>query len=309
MIAPVMLVDLHQHVWTPQLLEALAARQALPFVRRDGGLTILHSGGELPYLIDTGSERPEQRVALLHRDGAAAVVVALSSPIGIEALPREEAGELIAAHLDGVLALGAQFSAWGPVPILNPDAADVDAVLARGCVGISLPACALTGPRALRAMGPVLERVQEHEVPLFIHPGATATREAGEASHDEPLWWRALTDYVAQMQAAWLTFTTHGRRELPRLRVVFSMLAGTAPLLSERLTTRGGPEIDLSDPLTFYDTSSYGPRAVEAMARWVGPSQLVHGSDRPVLEPTPNGREYELMTNAGRLLIRTGTPA
>ena len=48
------------------------------------------------------------------------------------------------------------------------------------------------------------------------------------------------------------------------------MLAGGAPLLSERLATRGGPAVDLQDPLTFYDTSSYGPRLVEAMARWVG---------------------------------------
>ena len=90
-----------------------------------------------------------------------------------------------------------------------------------------------------------------------------ATRDAREAPLNEPLWWRALTDYVSQMQAAWLTFAAHGRRELPRLRVVFAMLAGGAPLLSERLATRGGPELDLADPLVFYDTSSYGPQMVD----------------------------------------------
>jgi hypothetical protein len=131
---------------------------------------------------------------------------------------------------------------------------------------------------------------------------------AGEASLTEPLWWRALTDYVSQMQAAWLTFATHGRRELPRLRTVFAMLAGGAPLLSERLATRGGPAVDLHDPYTFYDTSSYGPKLVEAMARWVGPGQLLYGSDRPVIEPVPIGREMELMTNGSDLLWPAEVP-
>ena len=72
------------------------------------------------------------------------------------------------------------------------------------------------------------------------------------------------------MSAAWLTFATHGRRELPRLRVVFAMLAGGAPLLAERLATRGGPEIDLRDPLAFYDTSSYGPRGRSRRLAGVG---------------------------------------
>ena len=104
------------------------------------------------------------------------------------------------------------------------------------------------------------------------------------------------------MQAAWLTFAAFARRELPRLRVVFAMLAGGAPLLAERLIARGGPTIDLHDPRTFYDTSSYGPMIVEAMARWVGPAQLVYGSDRPVIEPVPTGREVELMNSATQLL-------
>jgi 6-methylsalicylate decarboxylase len=302
-------VDIHQHVWTTPLLDALAERQALPFVRRDDGLTVLHSGGELPYVIDTEGESRERRAARLRQDGVDLAVVALSSPIGIEALPRPVASELISAHLDGVLALGPGFAAWGPVPIDDPDPDDVDAVLARGCVGVSLPACALAGRHRLETMRPILERAEARGVPVFVHPGGVATRDAREAALNEPLWWRALTDYVSQMQAAWLTFATHGRRELPRLRVVHAMLAGGGPLLSERLATRGGPEPDLADPLTFYDTSSYGPRMVETMARWVGPGQLVYGSDRPVLEPLVTGREHELTGNAAQLVTSAEIPA
>ena len=63
------------------------------------------------------------------------------------------------------------------------------------------------------------------------------------------------------------------------------MLAGLAPLHRERLAARGGPAGRAVDRLTFYDTSSYGPRAIDAMLRVVGVDQLVHGSDRPVIDP------------------------
>jgi 6-methylsalicylate decarboxylase len=297
-----MKADIHQHVWTGPFLDALAARECLPFVRCGDGLTVLHSGGELPYVIDTAAESADRRTELLDADGVALAVVALSSPIGIEALPHDVAAELISAHLDGALSLGDSFAAWGPVPIDSPDPADVDDVLGRGCIGVSLPARALSGRDALDAAGPLLERVQSHGVPLFVHPGNLAGPDAREAPLTEPLWWRALTDYVSQMQAAWLTFATHGRRELPHLRIVYAMLAGAAPLLSERLATRAGPAIDLGDRLTFYDTSSYGPGLVEAMARWVGDGQLVYGSDRPVVEPIRTGRDADLMANSARLL-------
>lgn len=290
-------VDLHQHVWTAPLLASLAQRDRLPYVRQTGGLTVLHSAGEQPYLIDSAAEAPARRSRLVAQDGLDLAVVALSSPIGIECLDRTEAEPLIAAHLDGVAELGERFAAWGPVALHGPDPSDVDDVLARGCVGVSLPACALTGAESLSIMGPVLERVAERGIPLFVHPGTVAH------SHlSDPLWWGALTDYVAQMNAAWLSFSTLGRREHPDLTIVFAMLAGGAPLLSERLQARGGPPIELEDPGVFYDTSSYGPTAIEAMARRVGPEQLVYGSDRPVIEPYPTGRDVLLQHNAARIL-------
>lgn len=299
---PTLRADVHQHVWTTPLLEALTARRALPFVRHSQGLTVLHSAGERPYVIDLDAERPDRRAQLVQDDGLDVAVVAISSPIGIEALPRAEALPLFDAYLAGVSELGPRFAAWGPLGLDGPTPADVDDLLARGCIGVALPACALSGPDALEAIRPVLDRVREHDVALLIHPGPSTPPGAGEASLGDPLWWRALTDYVAQMHAAWLTFAALGRREHPDLKIVFAMLAGGAPLLSERLDARGGPPIDIRDPHTFYDTSSYGPTAVEAMARRVGGDQLVYGSDRPVVEPTPTGQEQILKLNAGQLI-------
>jgi predicted TIM-barrel fold metal-dependent hydrolase len=302
-----MQIDIHQHIWTDQLLDALAARRTLPFVRRSHGLTVLHSAGEQPYVVDRESESPARRASLVDGDGLDLALVALSSAIGVEALTRGEASELIEAHLEGALALPGRFAAWGPIALSLPDPGDVDRLLERGCIGVCLPAGALAGPAALASSAPLLERIAACEAPLFVHPGPAPGTQPAEAALGDPLWWRPLTDYVAQMQAAWLTFATLGRREHQELRVVFAMLAGGAPLLSERLLARGGPAVDLRDPLVFYDTSSYGPVAVETMARRVGGEQLVYGSDRPVLEPTPTGREALLAENGARLLERAGT--
>lgn len=287
------------------MLDALSERQALPFVRRAGGLTVLHCAGERAYAIDPAFESPQARAGLVRADGLGLALIALSSPVGIEALPRGDARELIDAHLDGVSGLGEDFAPWGPVALDQPDPADVDDLLARGCVGISIPACALAGPDALDRIEPVVARAEMLGAPVFIHPGPAPVRAPREASLTEPLWWSALTDYVAQMQAAWLTFATLGRREHPRLAVVFAMLAGGGPLLSERLAARGGPPIDLRDPLTLYETSSYGAVAIAAMVDLVGAEQLVYGSDRPVAEPVQSGWEAALQVNAGRLLAHT----
>jgi predicted TIM-barrel fold metal-dependent hydrolase len=120
-----------------------------------------------------------------------------------------------------------------------------------------------------------------------------------------PTWWPALTDYVAEMQAAWHAFAVWGRPAHPSLRVCFAMLAGLAPLHRERLVGRGG--VAVSDPDVYLDVSSYGPRAVDALLREVGVDRLVHGSDRPVVARTelPLGdavHEALLRRNPSRLL-------
>jgi hypothetical protein len=297
-----MRVDAHQHVWTEPLLAALAERDQLPLVRHENGLVILHSAAEQPYVIDVQSETPGARSLRVRQDGLDRAVIAMSSPIGIEALPRTEALGLIDAHLTGVERLGPAFEFWGPIAIDGADPDEVDHLLERGSVGISITAGALAGPERLEQLRPVLERVRAHGVPLFVHPGRAPGQLPVPSEFGEPLWWRPLTDYVVQMQAAWLTFAALGRREHPDLRVVFAMLAGGAPLHSERLAARGGPPIELRDPNTYYETSSYGPQAIELTARIAGIDQLVYGSDRPVIEPQPTGDDEVLQDNAANLL-------
>ncbi|MFZ1927004.1 MAG: amidohydrolase family protein [Solirubrobacteraceae bacterium] len=304
-----MKTDLHQHLWTQPLVEALARRSEHPFVRDEHGLTVLFLAGERPYVIDLDSEEASRRAELARRDGLDRALVCLSSPLGIESLPRRDSTGLIDAYHEGALALGEPFSVWGALALDRLDPDDVDRALERGCVGISLPAGALGSIDGLASLSPVLSRIQEHDIPLFVHPGPGTRLPTHEATLGDPLWWPALTRYVAEVHAAWFVFVTAARRQFPELRVVFAMLAGLAPLHTERLLARGGPAIAIEDPLIFYDTSSNGPQAISLMERLVGGEQLLYGSDRPVVDPDCHGiREVldweHLASNADRLFAR-----
>jgi hypothetical protein len=292
--------DVHQHLLGPAVIDELARRRQPPMLlRRRRGWTF-RLPGEPDSVLSIEATDAHLRVAELRRDGVDRALVSLSTALGIESLPGEEAAPLLAAHHAGVEALPPRFGAWGAVQLEAPDPADVDAALARGAVGLSLPATALATPAALEHVGPLLERLELHDAPLFVHPGPVAAPRGGGAELLPP-WWPALTDYVAQMHAAWLAFLHAGRRAHPRLRVLFALLAGGAPLQLERLAARGGPgAAAVRDGLIFYDTSSYGTHALRAMVGVVGPGQLVHGSDRPVVDPPVPSAETAL----GRALLQ-----
>jgi len=300
-------VDVHQHLLSEPLIAELARRRRPPaLVRRREGWTF-RVGGEPDSILSFDATNVALRSVELRRGNFDRALVALSTALGIETLPGEEALPLLEAHHLGLEALPADFDGWGAVQLEAPDPAEVDAVIARGCVGLSLPAGALATPDALRRVAPLLARLEAHDAPLFVHPGPVVHPGPDRAGASLPPWWPALTDYVAQMQAAWFAFLHAGRRAHPRLRVLFAMLAGGAPLQLERFAARGGTEPAAPDPLVFYDTSSYGPRMLEAMIGAVGVEQLVYGSDRPVVDagaPSPDaalGRALR-STNPQRLL-------
>jgi 6-methylsalicylate decarboxylase len=263
--------DIHQHLWPDALLSSLARRAVAPRLRRDGRGWLLELEGDAPAPLDPADHDPLTRAK---SDPAQRIVIAPSSPLGIEWLPEAEA--LLDDYHRGVLELGGPFELWGALVLADPTPARVLALLGAGAVGLSVPAGALGDPAGLERLGPALEALGDR--PLFIHPGPAA---------GSPAWFPALTAYVAEMSAAWHAWAQWGRPAHPRLRVIFAMLAGLAPLHAERLAARGGPAEAVHDPLTAFDTSSYGPRAIDAMLRVVGVDRLLYGSDRPVVESTP----------------------
>jgi 6-methylsalicylate decarboxylase len=300
--------DVHQHLWPEPFLAALERRSAPPALRREAdGTTTLLLAGEPDSPFDPAPHDADGRRDDLRADGIDRALVCLSSPLGIEALPRAEAQPLLDAWHDGVFALGEPFGVWGAVALDGARPADIDALLDRGATGISLPAGAFVTAPAVHAVLPLLRALEARDRPLLVHPGAVPP-----GTPPAP-WWPAAVGYVGELHAAWHGFAAWARPELAALRVVFVALAGAAPLHVERLTVRGGPAFSAFDPLTFYDTSSYGPRGIEAVGAVVGLDQLVHGSDRPVIgAPAEHGLgaagDHALTTtNPARLLA--GAPA
>jgi 6-methylsalicylate decarboxylase len=266
--------DIHQHLWPEPLLRELSRRREPPKLERRATGWVLRLRGEPEAPLDLADHDPDRRAALVDADGLERALVAPSVPLGIEALPPGEAEPLLEAYHDGVAALPAAFGAWAAVGLAEPDPEALGRLLDRGFAGACVAAAAVSGPAGFERLGPVLETLERRGAPLLVHPGSAT------AADRMPAWWPALTDYVAEMQAAWHAFGVWGRPAHPRLRVCFAMLAGLAPLHRERLVARGG--VAISDPGVFLDVSSYGVRAVDAVLREVGVDRLVHGSDRPV---------------------------
>jgi hypothetical protein len=270
-----MSIDVHQHLWTSAFVDALRRRTAAP--RLDGWTLLLE--GEPPYEVDPRDHDPELR-ATPDLDLA---LVSLSSPLGVECLPAAEAWPIIDAYHDGALSLPAPFRAWAATSVAEPDPARLAADLDRGAVGLQLPATVMGDAGGLAAMAGLLDVLAERDLPLFVHPGPVSHR------HGDPAWWPAVVAYVQQMHAAWHAFQAFGRPRHPKLRVCFALLAGLAPLHSERLLTRGGEGRGVVDPLTYVETSSYGPRAIDAIVRELGVDGVVNGSDRPYATAPPTG--------------------
>jgi hypothetical protein len=241
------------------------------------------------------------RTLAVHAAGLDRALVALSSPVGIEALAADEAAPLIAAWQRAASALPVELGWWGAVPLAartDELIAATDSALGAGAAGVVVGASALATPEGWERLGELLDRLQERRSPLFVHPGPSpwAAPQAAVGA----AWWAPMTRYVSDLHAAWYAWAGWGRAAHPALRVLWAALAGLAPLHAERAKLRGGPSPREPDPLAFYDTSGYGPRALGWMAGAVGTSQLVHGTDAPVVAAAAYERE-PATSAAGRI--------
>ncbi|GAA2709087.1 amidohydrolase family protein [Actinoplanes palleronii] len=275
-----MLIDCHQHLWPARLIEALRRRDAYPYLRD----WTLHLPGEAPYQVDPAAHDVGLRRDRELAEGREQVLLSLSSPLGIEHLPGDDAAELVAIWHESALELPEPYRIWAAAPVADPDPVALAKVLGEDRVaGLQLPATALAEPAGITRMGPLLAEAENANKPVLVHPGP-----APACAPDLPSWWPALVPYVAQQHRAWLAWHIAGREQHPRLRIAFVALAGLAPLHHERLAARGGALGPL-DPCVYYETSSYGTRAIDALVRVVGVDPIVHGSDRPYAEPTDPG--------------------
>src|SRR4051812_129907 len=206
--------DVHQHLWPEGFIAALAGRSQAPAVRRDGRGWVIRVPGEPDSPFGPAAHDPAVRLAGLRASGLERALLCSSTPLGVEALPEDEARPLLEAWHDGAFEAGDAFGVWGALPVHGATPADVDALLDRGAVGVSLPAALLADPAAVEAAGPVLGALERRSAPVLVHPGPAAAVAASRSGADAgrgAAWWPALTTYVSDVHLAWHAFLGWGR--------------------------------------------------------------------------------------------------
>src|SRR5262249_6701145 len=111
-------VDIHQHVWPDAFVTELRRR---PRPARRAGGTLL-AAGEPPFAVSPAPHAAGRRARQAASDGVGLAVIGLSSPLGIEYLPPEDAEPLLDAYHRGVAALGAPFAGWASARLTAVDA-------------------------------------------------------------------------------------------------------------------------------------------------------------------------------------------
>jgi 6-methylsalicylate decarboxylase len=281
-------IDIHQHLLPPQFIAALRQRTAPP---RISGTELWTVEGSFPF--DPAEHDLEQRIALLDSQGIDLAVVSLQETFGQGGLGAHERAELVAVWEEGISELVAA-AAGRLVALAAGPKRD-------GFVGSCVGSDAIAGPD-LDALEPILETLTQRPGFLFVHP------VGGAVPPGSPPWWGALALYTAQMQEAYLRWLSLGQEQWPEVQVVFAILAGGAPFQLERLASRGVHVRSTLHDSIFFDTASYGRRALELCIETFGVSQLVYGSDMPIVDPAPTRLALKGFGESVERLITQDTP-
>jgi predicted TIM-barrel fold metal-dependent hydrolase len=200
----------------------------------------------------------------------ARAVVSLQPTLGIDRLPADEARELIETWESGILELAD--ASGGRIHALAAGEP------AAGFAGLCVSGAELLD---LDTLAPRLDALVRTDRLLFVHPGAAVTPSGA------PSWWTAIVDYTAEMQAAYIAWLATGAARWPDLDVVFAILAGGAPIQLERMAARGVDERSAMLPHIWFDTATYGRRALDLAMSTYGVDPMLFGSDMPVVDPLP----------------------
>jgi hypothetical protein len=252
--------DVHQHLWPEAFTAALGRRRQPPCL--DG--RVLRLPGEVDSVVDVGEHDLAVRLALLDRHGLDVALV--SVPPGYMT---DRDGELADAYHTGVLEL------------VGASSGRIQALAAGVCRDGFVGAC-VAAADLVAGIDPLLVELREARQLLFVHPGPPRSLPT-----DAPPWWSAVVDYTGQMQAAYATWLARDATRFSDLPVIFAILAGGAPIQLERMRSRGLDDRSAIHANVFFDTSSYGRRALDLCLATYGVTQLVHGSDVPVIDPAP----------------------
>ncbi|MDP6707293.1 MAG: amidohydrolase family protein, partial [Alphaproteobacteria bacterium] len=248
----------------------------------------------------------------------------LDSRPAAEALPllrlfNDETAALVARHPD-------RFSGLAALPFDDLGAAAAEYRRARtelGLIGAILPNNFFLDIGRAAGLGQVFDAAEALGGHLFVHPGrrpdeAGAIDRAGETRYPDNVMPRRQLEIQHQVAQAMVTLIYGDVIDgYDNFSIHIANIGGTLPLVIERIAETArlrAPEA--APPLArlgrlYVDTSSMGPRAIEAAVAIYGADRVVLGSDCPIYstEFSLGALDAAAIAPEARNAVRTGNAA
>jgi predicted TIM-barrel fold metal-dependent hydrolase len=287
-------IDCQSHLYPPELLARLEARQEDPLARRRGADLHVIMGAWDRRVFPHHSE-PAATLAEMDANGIGLTVLSINDPgpewFGPDAgAVAREANDFLAAV---IRAHPGRFAGLAALPLPDVPAAldELDrAVTMLGFRGLLLYTNLLGRFPDEAAFRPLFARAVQLDAPVFLHPAKPVTLEAVRGYE--------MTSALGNMFEDTLALTrlilSGVFDEFPSLRLVCPHLGGALPFLIGRLdhqtqVLRRGPTLRRrpSDYLrdVWFDVVSPLPEAIRMVHALVGPERLLFASDHPWVRP------------------------
>ena len=288
-----MVIDVHNHFYPPEYLDALRDEDSVVQVTIDeAGNPCVHYPGDYNVAV-RGHRDIAYRADVLTRDGVDTQVISLTTP-GTHVEPPPRAVKLARLVNDAFAAIvrerSPRFAALATLPLCDPAASVTE--LRRAVEQLLFPGAMLFSningvALADECFEPLYAEADRLGAVLHIHPTS-------------PVGVEAMTDYWLMPLVGFLWDTTLAAAKLvfagvperyPRIKWVLGHLGGAIPYIAERLDRgwrafgecRSQIERPPSEYLRrfYFDTVNFDPRALRFAADFGGVSQLLAGSDYP----------------------------
>jgi aminocarboxymuconate-semialdehyde decarboxylase len=288
-----MIIDVHNHFYPPEYLEALRSGNSVVRVTTDAkGNPHIHYPGDYNVAV-AGHRDIAYRQGVLEKEGVDTQVISLTTP-GTHVESPEYAWKLSSLVNDAFARIiaerGPRFAALATLPLNDPKASVKE--MRRAMDELHFPGAMLFSnvngiALADQRFWPLYELANEREAVLHIHP----TSPVGVEAMTE-FWLMPLVGFLMDttLAAAHLVFSGVPER-FPKSNWVLGHLGGAIPYLAERLDRgyhafaecRANIKRPPSEYLKtwYYDTVNFDRNALELTIKFAGADHILAGSDYP----------------------------
>ena len=288
-----MLIDVHNHFYPPEYIDALkAGDSAVRVTMDDDANPCLHYPGDYNVAV-RGHRDIDYRQSVLEREGVDTQVITFTTP-GTHVEPPDRAIRFARLVNDAFARIvrerSPRFNALATLPLNDAEASVTE--LRRAMTELGLPGAmvfsnvngvALADPRYF----PLYEEANRLGAVLHIHP----TDPVGVEAMTE-FWLMPLVGFLfdTTLAAAKLVFAGVPER-WPNIKWVLSHLGGAIPYLAERLDRGWRAFPECRDRISrapseylrrfYYDSVNFDPAALRLAVDFAGAEQILAGSDYP----------------------------